>query len=445
MVGQEVSDSTRRNIADAIGRLEPPAEVKVTHVPLPENSRKVIVLHVDGAGADRPFCYKGRAYMRVESVTTTMPQSRYDELVIQREQSQHGGWETYTNPYLGIADLDEGEILKTVRLGVENGRLPETTGNDVLSILEKLGVMEDGTLNNVAAVLFAKRKLAQYPQNLLRLARFKGTDKTVFMDNRRVYGNIFQQLDEAMAFLFKHLSLSGTTDVFEREEHLTIPYKAIREGVVNALCHRDFRNKGGSTAIAVYDDRVEIENPGTFPMGWSLEKIKSEHSSKPHNPLIADVLYIRKVLESWGRGISLMMEECSKANLPEPEYIMDADEVRLVFRYSNSARPSDQAIKRLNTDQAPTKHRPSKDDGVGDRKGRAFGEGNYGTFGPKPPTYIQGQLPASRHCRRIFRAYTPGPSQAPQAEVSPDNQGDGLALAENDHLGLCKARNPKRR
>lgn len=69
----------------------------------------------------------------------------------------------------------------------------------------------------------------------LRLARFKGTDKMVFMDNQRVQGNLFQLLDSAMTFIFKHLSLSGTTEALEREEHLTIPYKAIREGITFTL------------------------------------------------------------------------------------------------------------------------------------------------------------------------------------------------------------------
>ena len=101
----------------------------------------------------------------------------------------------------------------------------------------------------------------------------------VFMDNQRVQGNLFQLLDSAMTFIFKHLSLSGTTEALEREEHLTIPYKAIREGIINSLCHRQFRTPGGSVGIAIYDDRVEIENPGTFPHGWDMERMKSEHGS----------------------------------------------------------------------------------------------------------------------------------------------------------------------
>lgn len=341
VIGQEVSDKTKRDIAEAINRLEPVAAVQISYIPLPGSEKKVIVFHVEESRLDRPFCYKGRAYMRVESVTTTMPQTKYNELLIQREEIRHG-WETYPNPNLKLADLDEEEIRKTVRLGLECGRLPETTGDDVPVILEKLNIYEDGVLKNAAAVLFAKRKLADYPQNLLRLARFKGTDKAVFMDNRRVHGNLFQLLDAAMSFIFKHLLLSGTTDTLEREEHLEIPYKAIRESVINSLCHRSYRDAGGSVAIAIYDDRVEIENPGSFPSGWDINRIKSEHGSKPHNPLIADTLYVRKVLESWGRGINLMIEECQKANLPEPEFQIASDEVKIIFRRKTAGQVAGQ-------------------------------------------------------------------------------------------------------
>lgn len=343
IIGQEVSDKTKRDIAEAINRLEPVAVVQISYAPLPDSEKKVIVFRVEDSKNNRPFCYKGRPYMRVESATTTMPQSKYNELLLLHEKVRHS-WETYPNTELKLTDLDEEEIRKTVRLGIEYGRLPESTGDKVPIILEKLNLLEDGVLKNAAAVLFAKKKLAHYPQNLLRLARFKGTDKTVFIDNKRVYGNLFYLLDAAMAFVFRHLSLSGTTDTLEREEHLEIPHKAIREAVINSLCHRSYRDVGGSVAIAIYDDRIEIENPGSFPSEWDMDKIKSEHGSKPHNPLIADTLYVRKVLESWGRGINLIIEECQKANLPEPEYQITTNEVKLILWHKVAGQETGQVI-----------------------------------------------------------------------------------------------------
>ena len=99
---------------------------------------------------------------------------------------------------------------------------------------------------------------------------------------------------------------------------------------------------------AIYDDRVEIENPGAFPHDWDMEKMKSEHCSEPQNPLIATILYKRKMLENWGRGISLMMDECQKAGLPEPEYRLGNGFVVLVFRYGEN--------NRISTVQVPHKY-----------------------------------------------------------------------------------------
>jgi ATP-dependent DNA helicase RecG len=245
-------------------------------------------------------------------------------------------WDACFNDKLKIADLDENEILKTVRLGVESGRLPETIGSDIPTILEKFNLYEEGRLKHAAAVLFARDEMMDYSQCLLRLARFKGIDKTVFMDNQRVSGNIFRLLDAAMAFLFKHLSLSATTDALERTEQLTVPYRALREAVINALCHRTYGNFSESVSIAIYDDRLEIINPGALPMGWDLAKLKSSHDSKPSNPLIASVLYKRRVLENWGRGIRLMLDECIQAGLPEPDFQFDCGDFILTFRYKEA-------------------------------------------------------------------------------------------------------------
>ncbi len=339
IIGQEVSDKTKRDIADAINRLEPVATVQISYVPLPDSKKKVIALHVEDARLNRPFCYKGRAYMRVESVTTTMPQPKYNDFLLQRDGSKYR-WELFENGNLTLQDLDSNEVMKTVRLGIECGRLPEDTGNDIPVILEKFGLLKNGALNHAAAVLFGKHERMEYPQCLLRLARFKGTDKMVFMDSQRIHGNIFQLLNAAMAFIFKHLSLSGTTDSLEREEHLTIPYKAIREGVLNSLTHRSYVEAGGSVGIAIYDDRVEIENPGAFPHDWDMAKMKTGHCSDPQNPVVANVLYKRKLLESWGRGISLMTEECKRAGLPEPDYRLGGGFVVLVFRYADKLSTS---------------------------------------------------------------------------------------------------------
>ena len=318
IIGQDVSDKTKRDIADAIRRIEPFATVEVSYTEIPDTGKSVIALSAEEQRYMRPFSYKGRAYLRVESATSIMPQEIYNQYLIQR-----GGkyaWEAIANPDLKISDLDEHAVISAVRGGIRSGRLPEATiREDLPTILEKFSLLHDGKLNNASAVLFG-HDFYYYPQCLLRLARFKGTTKDEFIDNQRVTGNIYALLDAAMAFFFKHLSLSGKIEGLYREEELEIPYKALRECCTNALCHRLYHRPGSSVGIAIYDDRVEIENSGTFPPDITMEKLLSGHNSEPQNLIIANVLYKSEVLESWGRGIGLMISECRRVGIPDPEF-----------------------------------------------------------------------------------------------------------------------------
>ncbi|GAB0470073.1 ATP-binding protein [Alistipes putredinis] len=352
IIGQDIAGKTKETIGEAISRIEPNVNVRIFYVPMPDSEKKVIALHVESSRMERPFCYKGRPYMRFQNVTTVMPQDKYRQLLMERGGNY--SWEAMTNPDLKISDLDEHAILGAVRGGIRCGRLPEATiREDLPTILEKFNLSHDGKLNNASAVLFG-RDLYYYPQCLLRMARFKGTTKNEFIDNQRVIGNIYALLDAAMAFFFKHLSLSGKIEGLYREEELEIPYKALRECCTNAFCHRLYHRPGSSVGIAIYDDRVEIENSGTFPPNITMEKLLSGHNSEPQNLIIANVLYKSEVLENWGRGIELMISECRRVNIPDPEFHTDGNSVWVIFRYTRKTMEYDPTATRQLPDSCPT-------------------------------------------------------------------------------------------
>ena len=76
---------------------------------------------------------------------------------------------------------------------------------------------------------------------------------------------------------------------------------------------------------------VEINNPGTFPSNLTMEELRAGHMSELRNPTIAKVMYSRKTVETWGRGIKLILDECAKAKLPEPKIIAVGGYTRTVF------------------------------------------------------------------------------------------------------------------
>ncbi len=235
--------------------------------------------------------------------------------------------------------MDEDLILGCVRRGVERGRLPETTIREpIRDILNKWKLLSNGRPTNGAALLFS-RQIGEYPQFRLRMARFLGTDKNEFIDNQRAEGNFFDLLDAGMAFFFKHLNLSGkiTNHSLQREERLEVPYHALREALINSLCHRQWEKHNLTGSIAIYDDRIEIANPGIFPPQISPESIKEPHESYPYNLKIAEALYKSTYLESWGSGAKRIMDACREQGVEEPTWRWDGGFVIVTFKRPGNA------------------------------------------------------------------------------------------------------------
>ncbi len=333
IVGQEVSDSTQQEIANALSNIEPSVDVRVEYINVPNNpNNKIIVLKFESfVWGNQPYTYKGCPYYRIESTTKVMPRDMFEER-LKAAKPNFFAWERQKAESINLDDLNENRLRGAIRLGVERGRMLETTlTENITTILDKLHLLTDGVPNNAAAALFTT-KINEYPQFKLRMARFVGTNKNEFIDNVRAEGNIFDLLDAGMSFFFKHLSQSGKIVGFERKEQLEVPAEALREALINAICHRQYEKYNLTIGISIYDDRVEIENPGAFPKQLSVEKIREPHLSYPYNPTIAEVLFKTTFLENWGSGISRIIEKCKECNLPEPEWTSNGGFVIITFR-----------------------------------------------------------------------------------------------------------------
>ena len=204
-----------------------------------------------------------------------MPLARFQTLLLERAHSRRR-WENETAAGYAQDDLDDEEVSRTVRAGIESGRLRESSSTDIDDVLERLGLRKEGALLNAAVVLFGTRLLPEYTQCQLRMARFRGVDKSEFLDQRQLDGHAFHLLDEAMFFLRRHLPVAGRVQpgLFERKDEPLFPVEALREALVNAFCHRDYSRPGGAVSLGIYDDRLEIWSDGTLPFGIVLEDLK---------------------------------------------------------------------------------------------------------------------------------------------------------------------------
>lgn len=337
--GQDVSDATQQEIAKEIRKLEPSVHVNVEYVLINDN-KYVIVLEVE-PGHHAPYAYDGRAFERLQSSKGRMTQHRYEQLLVHRGQLNHS-WEEMRAGHYTVDNLDHNLILGTAREGVAVKRLPEEVlRQDISKILEGLKLVTDGHLKNAAIVLFAQELFPAYPQCHLKMARFKGLNRQEFLDGDQLHGNIFTQLENAMLFVKRHLPVAAKIEPgkIQRVETPLIPYDAIREVLINAICHRDYSAHGGSLALAIYDDRMEISNHGGLLPHLTLEKIKSGFSA-PRNKLIANVLYSCKMIERWGRGVPGIISSCLGANDHEPEFVSDAVEFKVIFQFTASMKPA---------------------------------------------------------------------------------------------------------
>jgi len=339
VAGQVISDKTLRDVADVLSRFEPPAVVNQARIDIGDG-KKVLVLEALPNPELRPYVFDGRPYRRLGSTTSVMPQEVYQRLLNERNHGKTR-WENQPAEGYGVSEVDREEILRTVRFGIASGRLPESTGNDIADILTRFELFRDKRLNNAAVVLFGTRFMPEFPQCQLRMARFRGIDKSKFLDQRQLEGHAFALLDEAMLFLRRHLPVAGRVvpGLFEREDEPLFPLEALREALVNAFCHRDYTIVGGAVSLAIYDDRLEIWSDGALPFGLKPEDLKREHSSRPRNPLVANVFYLRGVIERWGRGTQKIVELCVKAGHPEPEFGEQAGSVWVRFLPSGYIAP----------------------------------------------------------------------------------------------------------
>jgi ATP-dependent DNA helicase RecG len=338
IVGQDVSDNTRLEIANVFSKLEPPTSVSVDYAVI-EKNKYVIKMTVISNPSLAPYVFDGKPYWRVESQTKPMPQQRYHQLLLERS-NKIDGWELTKAEHIGIDDLNKNQIIDAVNESIRRSRMEARLATeDPNEALLRLKLLVNGNISKAAVVLFCKDPMPYYPQCLLRMAAFKGKDKSDMFDSKRVHGNAFVLLEEAEHFLSHHMSINSEfiPGKMARKDIPDYPPRAIREAMVNAICHRDYTIQGGSISLMIYSDRLEVSSHGTLPFGVTTDELRQTHESQPRNERITNVMNKVGIIESVGTGTEEMIKECKALGKPEPEYIERGNTFVVCFKTSDTS------------------------------------------------------------------------------------------------------------
>lgn len=227
-------------------------------------------------------------------------------------------------PGTALDDLDDEIIDEYQRHRLERGPRGELLTRQEL--LRDAGAIDaDGRPTAAGILLFGAHPHRFLPQVGVVVVRFRGTSvreaaSTPERYARRVEvtGAAARLVERTWEVLYEEIEHQPVVDGLERRERFAYPMEAVREAVVNAVCHRDYGLTGQRIEVRLFDDRMEIMSPGGLPGHITLDNILDEHYSR--NPRLVRGLYYWGYIEELGQGVDIIYEAMRRDHHPEPEF-----------------------------------------------------------------------------------------------------------------------------
>ena len=258
VIGERLTNELKARINSLARNCSPIVSVELAQV------GRVVAVAVP-EGTEKPYACGSGYYRRLDGTTQKMS---HDELRIMFVENQPIPFEEKTVPGFTFDDVSKTKIRAFAKEA--NIRIGHTAVPD---FLRSLKVADKVHVKNAGILFFANDVYEYLHQAQMTLLAFKGTDRLHIYDRRDVRDDLFAQFNEAVAFLKKHLNIRSEIRGVDREDIYEIPLEVLREAVVNALMHRDYSIAGTQVSVEVYDDRVEVVNPGGLPKGLSVQDL----------------------------------------------------------------------------------------------------------------------------------------------------------------------------
>jgi predicted HTH transcriptional regulator len=284
-----------------------------------ENDKEVLFVRVY-EGSRKPYIFDGSIFYRNGAKTIKATSKQLAELIHDRSLSEEH-WERRSTIGFSRHDLDERLIYKTMNEAANNHR-STFIGKDYLDFLAHYGLYSNGSFTNACVILFAKNAARFIPQIRVRLTEYASqhSKSVATLRDELFEGNIFDIRDDLERY-FLNLGTRTVNDPTKWvRKDFKFPVEALKEGVINALIHRDYSSANGGISISVYPETIVIANTGSFPEGISAKDLKKSHISQPVNPDIAQIVFIRGLIDKLGKGTVKILEVCKEEGLRDPEW-----------------------------------------------------------------------------------------------------------------------------
>lgn len=247
------------------------------------------------------------------------------QLLKQQGLIHHIDFDAAFNTQAAIVDIDAEKVNNFIGLARAKRGFPLREGTPVIKVLSHLNMLINNQLTYSALLAFGTDPQRFTPSAIVKCAHFHGfkVEKPI-PDHRVIKNDVFTQVDEAIDFVLSKISVSVglRNESNQAPVKYEIPRAVVAEAIVNAIAHREYYSNA-SVQVMLFADRLEISNPGSLPPELSLEKLKTDHSSYPTNPKLAEVLYQAGYIERFGTGTGEIFRLTKEAGLKEPVFNLE--------------------------------------------------------------------------------------------------------------------------
>lgn len=340
VVGLDANEKTLRDVSQAIGaHIEPRCYPHIEVVHFGQKN----CLHITFRGQEAPYFAYGRAYMRVADEDRQLSARELENLILHKNKEALR-WDNQP------CDADtfslDGLDTAKIRRFVEKAELAWDTPDNAL---DKLELRKNGHLLNAVKLFFARQ-----PPLQLRCAVFATTDSATIIDRHDFDGDILELVEEAQKYILKNIHIGMRLEGLYRVDVPEISMAALREAIINAFCHRDYRDPD-YVQVAIFKNRVEIRNPGGLYDGLTMEEMRGGNVSRRRNPLIADLFRRIHMVEGWGRGMPLILENAPSVQFRQIAGLFIASFERPSF-LEGTVQPTTETTEKSETSEGTTQN-----------------------------------------------------------------------------------------